>query len=72
MFTLVPSRFFDPATARQALADVVDLKEADVVEHLDIPSYDAVLVYSVGEDSVVVDGTPEIYKLLQQLPDCPE
>ena len=72
MFTLVPSRFFDPATARQALAEVIDLKEEDTVEHLEIPPYDAVLVYSVGEDSVVVDGTPEIYKLLMRLPDCPE
>ena len=72
MFTLVPSRFFDPATARQALAEVADLKEGDVVNHLDIPQYDAVLVYTAGEDSVVVDGTPEIYKLLMQLPDCQE
>ena len=72
MFTLVPSCFFDPATARQALAEVADLREEDVVEHLDIPQYDAVLVYATGEDSVVVDGTPEIYKLLTKLPDCPE
>lgn len=72
MFTLVPSRFFDPATARQALAEVTDLREEDVVGHLDIPQYDAVLVYATGEDSVVVDGTPEIYKLLTKLPDCPE
>lgn len=72
MFTLVPSRFFDPATARQALAEVADLRDEDVVEQLDIPQYDAVLVYSTGEDSVVVDGTPEIFKLLTKLPDCPE
>ena len=72
MFTLVPSRYFDPATARQALAEVADLKEGDAVEHLDLPQYDAVLVYSTGEDSVVVDGTPEIFKLLTQLPECPE
>ena len=72
MFTLVPSRYFDPATAREALAGVADLKEGDVVEHLDLPQYDAVLVYTVGEDSAVVDGTPEIYKLLTQLQDCPE
>ena len=72
MFTLVPSRFFDPATAHQALAEVADLREGDVVGHLDIPQYDAVLVYTTGEDSVVVNGTPEIYKLLTKLPDCPE
>ena len=72
MFTLVPSHYFDPATAREALAEVADLKEEDVVEHLDLPQYDAVLVYTTDGDSVVVDGTPEIYKLLVQLPECPE
>ena len=72
MFTLVPSHYFDPATAREARAEVADLKEEDVVEHLDLPQYDAVLVYTTDGDSVVVDGTPEIYKLLMQLPECPE
>ena len=72
MFTLIPSHFFDPATAHQALAEVADLKEEDVVEYIDLPQYDAVLVFTQGEDSVVVDGTPEIYELLTQLPDCPE
>lgn len=71
MFTLVPSQFFDPATARQALAEVTELGEGDRVAHLDIPQYDAVLVYVPDEDSVV-DNTPEIYKLLMQLQDCPE
>ena len=72
MFTLVPSHFFSPEAARQALSEVADLKEDDRVAHLDLPQYDAVLVYATGEDSVVVDGTPEIYKLLTKLPDCPE
>ena len=72
MFTLVPSHFFDPATAREALAEVADVKEEMEVAHLDLPQYDAVLVYTTDGDSVVVDGTPEIYKLLTQLPDCPE
>ena len=72
MFTLVPSHFFNPATAREALAEVADLKEGDTVGHLDLPQYDAVLVYTEDGDSVVVDGTPEIYKLLMRLPECPE
>ena len=72
MFTLVPSHFFDPATAREALAEVADVKEEMEVAHLDLPQYDAVLVYTTDGDSVVVDGTPEIYKLLMQLPECPE
>ena len=71
MFTLVPSQFFDPAAARDALAEVAELKEGDAVSHLDIPQYDAVLVYVADEDSAV-DGTPEIYRILQRLQDCPE
>ena len=71
MFTLVPSQFFQPATARQALAEVAELGEGDVVSQLEIPQYDAVLVYVPDGDSVV-DDTPEIYRLLMQLPDCPE
>ena len=65
MFTLVPSHFFDPASAREALAEVADLKEGQVVASLDIPQYDAVLVYAQDGDSVV--DTPEIYKILMQL-----
>ncbi len=70
MFTLVPSQFFDPASAREALAEVADLKEGQVVGHLDIPHYDAVLVYAQDGDSVV--DTPEIYKILMHLPARPE
>ena len=72
MFTLVPSQFFNPASARKALAEVADLKEGDGVAHVEIPQYDAVLVYATGGDSAVVDDRPEIYQLLTRLPDCPE
>lgn len=71
MFTLVPSQFFDPASAREALAEVADLKEGDVARHLEIPQYDAVLVYASDGDGVVVEE-PEIYRLLMRLPECPE
>ena len=71
MFTLVPSQFFNPAAAREALAEVGELKEGTEVGYLDIPHYDAVLVYSKDGDSVV-DDTPPIYALLSRLPDCPE
>ena len=69
MFTLVPSHFFNPATAREALAEVADLKEGDTVGHLDLPQYDAVLVYTTDGDSAVVDGVPEIYRLLEMYKD---
>ena len=72
MFTLVPSRFFDPATARKALSEVAELKEGDEVAQLAIPQYDAVLVYTKGGDSVIVEGLPEMYRMLRQLPRCTE
>ena len=71
MFTLVPSHFFNPEAAREALAEVVELQEGDEVRYLDIPTYDAVLVFTEGGDSLV-DGTPEIYQLLTRLPACTE
>ena len=71
MFTLVPSQFFDPASAREALAEVADIRETDRIGHIAIPQYDAVLVYATDGDSVLVDP-PGIYNLLTRLPDCPE
>ena len=71
MFTLVPAQFFDPASARKALAEVADLEDGTVVKHLEIPQYGAVLVYAADGDSAVVDK-PEIYRLLMRLPGCPE
>lgn len=69
MFTLVPSNFFNPGKEREALAGVARLEDDCAVRHIDIPQYDAVLVYSVDEDSVV--STPEIAEILTRLPDCP-
>ena len=71
MFTLVPSHFFDPATAREALCEVAQLKDGDAVEYVEIPQYDAVLVYAQDGDSAVSDR-PEIFRILTRLPDCPE
>ena len=71
MFTLVPSQFFNPAAAREALAEVGELKEGTEVGYLDIPQYGAVLVYSKDGDSAV-DDAPPIYALLSRLPDCTE
>lgn len=70
MFTLVPSNFFNPAQERQALAEVAELREGEEVRHLEIPQYNAVLIYSVDEGGV--DNYPEIYKVLEKLKDSPE
>ncbi|MBR1573695.1 MAG: DUF3822 family protein [Bacteroidales bacterium] len=84
---LVPAHFFDPATARQALADVVNLREGDAVESVPVPALGAVLVYSNSLDeslSKVIAQTvlttsgdsvkvlPELYFLLGDLPRCTE
>ena len=80
--TLVPSKFFDPDSGRAALADVCKLDPEDKVSYVDIPSIDAVLVYSlsIGETlSGVIsrmvlrkDGSqapvlPEMYYLIQAI-----
>ncbi len=70
MFTLVPSNFFNPDNARKALAGVADIKEDAVVKYIEIPYYNAVLVYSLDEDSVV--NTPEMVDVLFKLPACTE
>lgn len=68
--TLVPSHFFDPASARDILGEVVVLGDADVVKHVAVPHYDAVLVYAVQSEDTVAE--PELYTLLCRLPSCRE
>lgn len=70
MFTLVPSDFFDPASKRQALAEVAVIGEESKVEHIEIPNYNAVLVYTVDEDSVV--SASVILDILNRLNECSE
>jgi len=69
VFTLVPSNFFDPAQERNTLSEVAVLKEEDRVSHIDVPQYNAVLVYTEDGDSGFY---PQIYKILMTLPDLPE
>lgn len=70
MFTLVPFAFFDPAAEYSTLAEVVELSEDAIVRHIEIPQYEAVLIYSVDGDSSV--SLPEIANILNSLPSCPE
>lgn len=70
MFTLVPSNFFDSATAKETLAAVTGLKEGETVKHTLIQEYDAVLIYSIREGSV--DCVPPIAEMLRKLPLCKE
>ena len=86
-FTLIPKQFFNPLSARQALSEVVPLNDSDMVDHIDVEEYNAVLVYSnsIGESlSKVISQTvmdqagerfpilPEAYYLLKSLKVCTE
>lgn len=82
-FTLVPSNFFDPSLSRDILAGVVRLEENETADHIAIPQYDAVLVYSGNSESVTtyiretdISGEdrplPEMFYILRDLPDCQE
>ena len=84
---LVPANFFNPETERQALSEVVRLREGDAVEHIAVPSLGAVLVFSnsideslskvIAQTVLTTDGDspkvlPELYFLLRDLPLCQE
>ena len=85
--TLVPSQFYSPAMSQKLLAEVVSLKEDDVVESVPVPEYDAVLVYSndigqtltrvVSETVLSTDGSkanplPVMYHMLKALTALPD
>ena len=80
--TLVPQQFHIPEDSRSILERVAEIKESDVVEHVSVPQFASVLVYSntIGEslsriisDMVVrTDGSkarplPELYHMLMQI-----
>lgn len=70
MFTLVPSDFFNPTTASKTLAEVAGGNEGTEAGHIEIPQYNAVLIYE--KDADCVDSLPEIYHILNSLQDCQE
>lgn len=72
--TLVPKHFFNPSAAEDALGRVVKLDGNDNVKYVDIPQYDAVLVYS-DYDSVSgkrSEALPEMFYILEALSRCSE
>lgn len=70
MFTLVPSNFFDPASARQTLSELGPVVEGEDVKYTKIDEYNAVLIFQ-NEDGID-SSVPPIYELLLRLPDCGE
>ncbi len=82
--TLVPSNFFSPERAAEMLADVVAIGPGDPVDYVEIPHLASVLVYSDMTGGMLTkvltetvrrpDGSksrprPELYYMLEQLPD---
>ena len=83
--TLVPVGFFDPATAREALGQVIHLTPEDEVKSVQVPQWDAVLLYSEPEDgrySKIItkqdisgepeEAKPEMFHILRDLEQCRE
>ena len=85
--TLVPENFYQPQNARDLLADMVSLPDAVQVESVNVPEFNAVLVYSnsiggtlhkvVAESVLNLDGSkacplPEMYYILKTLPSLEE
>ena len=65
--TLVPDRYFDEKDSRCILSELFTLDDREEVRHIELPQYDAVLVYTAsGED------LPELYYLINNLSRCKE
>lgn len=78
--TLVPAIFFDPSKARESLAEVVKLEEDSDVSYLEVPNFEAVLIYSPnGSEKVIRENIsggegpiPEMFLVLRDLTLCRE
>ena len=67
--TLVPSQFFVPSAAREALAEVCPVADEDKVRSVELPQYAAVLIYSSGSED---DSLPELFRVIESLGSCKE
>ncbi len=61
-FALVPSVFFSPDKAREALSEVVELDDEDRVDVVEFPEFNAVLLFSgsIGGICYMLRKLPEI------------
>lgn len=64
--TLVPSQFYDENCAGNFLAQVFDMPENTPVKSVNVPSYDAWLVYAEENPGEV----PAMLPLIEKLPAC--
>lgn len=63
---LVPSAFFDTASAREILSRTVLLDKDDKIEYISLPEFSAELVYSLSMDiEPLEESIPELYNVLK-------
>ena len=63
---LVPSAFFDAASAREILSRTVLLDKDDKIEYISLPEFSAELVYSLSMDiEPLEESIPELYNVLK-------
>lgn len=68
--TLVPAHFYNPASSRASLGEVVVLDDADIVKAAEVPQYDAVLLYAAPSEAS--QALPELWHILKGLPSIRE
>ncbi|MGP1621753.1 MAG: DUF3822 family protein [Candidatus Cryptobacteroides sp.] len=68
--TLVPQVFFNEEDIRSALSSVVKLQDNEKVHYVELPEYEAVLLYSSVSGSEKEVELPELYYLLKDLNKC--
>lgn len=64
---LVPSAFFDAASAREILSRTVLLDEDEEVGYISLPEFSAQLVYSFSTQAPEPAEGPELYSVLKSL-----
>ena len=65
--TLVPLAFFNEEDTRSALSSVVKLQDNETVRYVELPEYEAVLLYSFADGMKQETKFPELYYLLKDL-----
>lgn len=64
--TLVPAHFYNPASSRASLEEVVVLDASDVVMSVEVPWYDAYMLYAAPSQDT--KALPELWHIVRELP----
>lgn len=64
--TLVPAHFYNPASSRASLEEVVVLDDSDKVLSAEVPQYDAWMIYAAPSEQTT--ALPELWHILKELP----